>query len=336
MLRLVQLQPKKSRDSRRYVAMVDDAELVLLFGYESVHSLALDALRFGKSLTSTAKAAAKGIRIRYDEVYEGRGDFALLPAFDHPDQTRCLVSGTGLTHKASVLNRNAMHAKPEHVTDSMRMFQWGLDGGKPKAGTIGASPEWFYKGSGAVLRAHGEPLTVPWFAEDGGEEPEIAGAYVIADDGTPVRVGFMQGNEFSDHKFEKRNYLYLASSKLRCCSVGPELIVGMTRFKDVKGKVAIDRKGKEIWAKSIATGETNMCHSVANMEHHHFKFPEHRRPGDAHVHFYGADAFSFGDGLTLKQGDRMSVSFDGFGRPLQNPVKIEQPSDKPIGVKALS
>ncbi len=42
-------------------------------------------------------------------------------------------------------------------------------------GYIGTPPEWFYKGTGTILRAHGEPLDVPAYAEDGGEEGEIAG-----------------------------------------------------------------------------------------------------------------------------------------------------------------
>src|SRR5207244_12831064 len=37
----------------------------------------------------------------------------------------------------------------------------------------------------------------------------------------------------------------------------------------------------------------------SNMEHHHFKFDSHKRPGDVHVHFFGADAFSFGEGIRL-------------------------------------
>ena len=40
---------------------------------------------------------------------------------------------------------------------------------------------------------------VPDFAEDFGEEPELTGLYVIADDGQPYRIGFALGNEFSDH-----------------------------------------------------------------------------------------------------------------------------------------
>ena len=37
-------------------------------------------------------------------------------------------------------------------------------------------------------------------------------------------------NEFSDHVMERQNYLYLAHSKLRSCSFGPELLVGDLPF----------------------------------------------------------------------------------------------------------
>ena len=47
------------------------------------------------------------------------------------------------------------------LTDSMRMYQWGLEGGTPPEGEIGASPEWFYKGLGTIVRGHGDPLDVP-------------------------------------------------------------------------------------------------------------------------------------------------------------------------------
>jgi hypothetical protein len=66
-----------------------------------------------------------------------------------------------------------------------------------------------------------------------------------------------------------------------------------------------------------------MSHSVSNLEHHHFKYAAHRRPGDIHVHFFGADAFSFGEGVALEAGDLMQVSFADLGRPLQNPLAIE-------------
>ena len=79
------------------------------------------------------------------------------------------------------------------------------------------------------------PLTIPGYAEDGGEEAEVAAIYFIADDGTPWRIGMATGNEFSDHVFERRNYLNLAGSKLRMCSMGPELVID-AKFHDVSGR----------------------------------------------------------------------------------------------------
>ena len=65
-----------------------------------------------------------------------------------------------------------------NLTDSMKIYQIGVEGGKPGDGKIGAQPEWFYKGNGTMLRAHNQPLEIPAYGEDGGEEPEIAGIYV--------------------------------------------------------------------------------------------------------------------------------------------------------------
>jgi hypothetical protein len=65
-----------------------------------------------------------------------------------------------------------------------------------------------------------------------------------------------------------------------------------------------------------------MCHNLANIEHHHFKFEGHRRPGDVHVHYFGACSLSFGAGIKLVDGDIMEISFIGFGRPLRNPLRV--------------
>ena len=224
----------------------------------------------------------------------------------------------------------------EAVTDSMRMFQWGVAGGRPAPGEVGIAPEWFYKGTGAMLRAPFAPLTIPAYAEDGGEEAEVAGIYIIGEDGAPYRIGMAAGNEFSDHKFEKRNYLNLAGSKLRTCSLGPELVVG-AEFDSVAGEAAIVRGAETIWSKAVATGEENMCHSLANLEHHHFKFEGHRQPCDVHVHFFGAHSLSFGDGVELQDGDGMEVHFDRLGRALRNPVQIEpKAADRLVAVKPLA
>lgn len=335
MLRLVQLT--HLRHGRR-VALVEGNALIVLNKHRSVHGLATAAMAASKGLAPFARKARSKRVLDYEAVHSLASEWRLLPAFDHPDEpARCLVTGTGLTHKASVATRQAMHVGSKQaatVTDSMRMYQWGLEGGRPASGQIGVPPEWFYKGCGTVLKAHGEPLEVPPFADDGGEEPEIAGAYIVSPDGRPRRVGLVTANEFSDHVMEKKNYLYLAPSKLRTCAIGPELVVGAD-FDSVRGTVSIERKGQTLWSKQIHTGERNMSHTVANLEHHHFKYPEHRRPGDAHIHFFGADAFSFGDGVALADGDVMEVAWEGFGRPLRNPIRIDRSKPRFMAVKAL-
>jgi hypothetical protein len=160
---------------------------------------------------------------------------------------------------------------------------------------------------------------VPPHAEDGGEEGEVAGVYVVGAEGQPRRLGMAVGNEFSDHRFERRSYLYLAGSKLRTCALGPELVLD-PGFDSVAGRVSLSRAGRVFWTKEVRTGEAEMCHSLRNIEHHHFKFEAHRRPGDVHVHFFGAYALSFGENVELEDGDVMEIGFEGFGRPLRNPV----------------
>jgi hypothetical protein len=278
-----------------------------------------------------------GEKLAYDFIYDGKSDWQLLPCFDYPEEPlKCMLSGTGLTHKASAENRQKMHdaASAENLTDSMRMYLIGLENGKPGNGEIGAQPEWFYKGNGSVLRGHRSHLDVPAYAEDGGEEPEIAGIYYCDSRGIPYRIGFAAANEFSDHVMERRNYLYLAPSKIRHCAIGPELVVGEI-FDDISGNVQILRSGRTIWSKEIRTGEMNMAHSLNNLEYHHFKYENHRQPGMAHIHFFGADAFSFGEGVTLKDGDEMQVSWERMGRALKNTIRIDNSAPALVPIKSL-
>lgn len=331
MTRLVQIK----HGTVRRVAVVEEPHLRLLDGCASVYDLAKAALATGVRLSEAVRQRSTTERMDYNLVYSGSSEWLLLPPIDHPEPARCLVSGTGLTHLGSARDRQSMHAAShEDFTDSMKMFRWGMEGGRPAPGRIGTAPEWFYKGTGATLRAHGEPLSVPSYAEDGGEEAEIAGVYLIAADGAPRRVGMAAGNEFSDHRFEKRNYLNLAGSKLRTCALGPELVVD-PEFQSVPVEVNIERNGGVLWSTKFRTGEAEMCHSLQNIEHHHFKFDAHRRPGDIHVHFFGTDCLSFGAGVHLENEDVMQVSFEGFGRPLRNPVQVEDSSPSLIRVTSL-
>jgi hypothetical protein len=323
------------KPNERRVAVVRETELALLQKVDSVYSLARAALFERRALSDLLEDLMSDESLDYDSIYHGQSDWKLLAPIDCPgDPHRVHVSGTGLTHLGSARDRQAMHVASAEMTDSMRMFEWGRQQGRPAEGAIGIAPEWFYKGDGSIVQPPFGPLCIPGHAEDGGEEAEIAAIYIIADDGSPWRIGMAAGNEFSDHVFERRNYLNLAGSKLRTCSIGPELVVD-AEFDDVPGTVKILRKGETIWEKQIRTGESNMCHSLANLEHHHFKFAAHRQPGMVHIHFMGADCLSFGEGIHLQSGDVTEINFAGFGRSLRNVITTEKPATTPLRVQRM-
>lgn len=248
----------------------------------------------------------------------------LLLPLTHPDPYHTWITGTGLTHLGSAASRNAMHerinAATTELTDSIKMFQIGLQNGKMKNDIPAAQPEWFYKGNGLSAVNPGQEIASPSFALDGGEEPEIAGLYIIGKTGTPERIGFSLGNEFSDHATEKINYLYLAHSKLRQCSYGPELLLGDLP-KNIIGKSKIIRHNHVLWEKEFLTGEDNMSHNIRNLEYHHFKYEMFRQPGDVHVHFLGTSVLSFSDQVTTEDGDIFHIEADAFEHALVNLLK---------------
>ncbi|MEO7689393.1 MAG: AraD1 family protein, partial [Sphingomonas sp.] len=273
-----------------------------LAGVESVRSLAEAALAAGNGLADQAALAGYAGVVELETV-------TLLSPIDHEDPAHLLLTGTGLTHLGSAEGRDKMHrsmTEAAQQTDSMRMFLMGVEGGKPGTGETGAQPEWFYKGNGEQLAAPGAPLRSPAFALDAGEEPEIAGIYLIDSEGTPVRLGFAIGNEFSDHVTERGNYLWLAHSKLRAAALGPELLLGDLP-EDIRGTSRIVRNGEILWERPFVTGEANMSHSIANLEHHHFKYDLFRHPGDVHVHFFGTATLSFSEGIRTEPGDVFEI-----------------------------
>ncbi|MBX3618936.1 MAG: FAH family protein [Rhizobacter sp.] len=326
-------------DSAQRAGLVDAAghEVRRIGDFRSTYALALAAITQGVELQSLVDSLPRhGTPLPYATLQQ---ELRLLPPLTHPDPAHCLVSGTGLTHLGSASARDAMHHKlaggEEALSDSMRMFKWGLEGGRPaEAGTPGVQPEWFYKGDGRILAAPGGPLVMPDFALDGGEEPELVGLYVIAPDGTPRRLGFAIGNEFSDHVTERQNYLYLAHSKLRACAVGPELRTGALP-EHLEGTSRIRRGHEVLWEKPFLTGEANMCHSLANLEYHHFKYAAHRQPGDVHLHFFGTATLSFSDGVRVEPGDRFEIDLPALGAPLVNPLALAERGFVCGGVKAL-
>ncbi|WEJ98426.1 MAG: GguC family protein [Candidatus Sphingomonas phytovorans] len=298
-----------------------------LVGVESVRALAEAALVAGNGLVDQAALAGYAGVVDLETV-------TLLSPIDHGDPAHLLLTGTGLTHLGSAEGRDKMHrsmTEAAQQTDSMRMFLMGVEGGKPGAGETGAQPEWFYKGNGEQLAAPGAPLRSPAFALDAGEEPEIAGIYLIDGEGNPVRLGFAIGNEFSDHVTERGNYLWLAHSKLRAAALGPELLLGDLP-EDIRGTSRIVRNGETLWERPFVTGEANMSHSIANLEHHHFKYDLFRHPGDVHVHFFGTATLSFSEGIRTEPGDVFEIEAPPFRLPARNPIVIEPARDVRIRI----
>lgn len=296
---------------------------------DTVYRLALEAIETARPLAAVIERRGLGREV---DVAALAAAGQLDAPLRHPDPAHLFVSGTGLTHLGSASARDAMHAAVEGMSDSMKMFRMGLENGKPAPGEIGVQPEWFYKGTGASIVAPGAALPSPDFALDGSEEPEIAGLYVIGADGTPWRVGYAIANEFSDHVMERINYLYLAPSKVRPAAFGPEIFVGELPA-DVRGTSRIVRDGKTLWEKPFLSGEENMSHTVANLEHHHFKYLPFRQPGDVHVHMFGTATLSFADGVQVRAGDIFEIEAPQLGLPLRNPVAID--ARPAVAVKAL-
>jgi hypothetical protein len=316
----------------RRVACRDGETARLVEGTDTTYNLAQEAIIAGQTLAEAV--ATKGLGETVDlaaALTEGR----VLAPIAHPDPAHLHLTGTGLTHLGSAATRDAMHqtTDPDKLTDSMKMFRMGLAEGKP-AELPGVQPEWFYKGNGTQAIGPGAALVSPGFALDAGEEPEIAGIYLIGPDGTPHRLGFALANEFSDHVTERQNYLFLAHSKLRPASFGPELRLGELP-QHVEGESRIRRDGEVIWNKPFVSGEANMSHFIANLEHHHFKYPIFREPGDVHVHMFGTATLSFADNVRTEAGDVFEIEVADFGLPLRNPLKLAETETAAVRVRSL-
>lgn len=330
MLRLVQF---RDEGGELRVAACDDAGAAhVVKGVATTYELAQAAIAAGIGLAEQVERNGRGDAVDLDAALaEARVGLPVT----HPDPAHLIVAGTGLTHLGSADGRDKMHKAAqaaEKPTDTMRMFLMGVEGGKPAQGQTGVQPEWFYKGDGSALVSTGTDLVSPAFAEDGGEEPELAGIYLIGPDGTPFRLGFCLANEFSDHVTEKQNYLWLAHSKLRQAALGPELYVGSLP-DHVEGVSRIRRGDAVIFEKPFLSGEANMSHTIANLEHHHFKYDLFRRPGDVHVHFFGTATLSFSEGMKTEPGDRFEISAKPFRYPLVN--GLAQAVAQKIAVRAL-
>lgn len=332
-VRLVQFE---TSEGERRVGMVSAQgdQLMPLRGVARVVELAEEAATRKVRLADIVLERVGDLSIDYEALLKAN---RVLAPVNHPEPSRFLITGTGLTHIGSAAARNQMHVLTHGddaaESDSLKIFRMGIEGGKPLSGQIGIQPEWFFKGVGTCVVPPGAPLPLPAFAKAGAEEAEIVGLYYVGPDGTPYRIGYALGNEYSDHLTEAENYLYLAHSKLRACSIGPELLLGELP-QEVHGTSRITRDGKVVWEEAFLSGETHMSHSIANLEHYHFRYPMHRRPGDLHAYFFGAAVMSFASGIRTAPGDEFEIQAPVFGKPLRNRME-PVPDEGPITVREL-
>lgn len=179
---------------RRVAAAVTDGFRIVVDA-GSIYQIATAAIRDGLRIEDVVQSLGVGPPA---DVMAAYADGRLLPPLDHPDPRRTWLTGTGLTHLGSADARDQMHDNSNVkgiLTDTIRMFRLGLEGGKPIAGTVGAQPEWFYKGNGTCMVASGTPIRSPSFALDHGDEAELAALYIVGPTGEPFRLGFSLAND---------------------------------------------------------------------------------------------------------------------------------------------
>lgn len=320
-IRLVQYL---TEDGQRHVGQVsaDGNHLHPLKDTHSVRELAEAAIARKVALSTVVTERVTSESVDYDALLQHN---RVLAPLNHDEPARFLITGTGLTHTGSANARDKMHVlthgEDADESDSLKIFRMGLEGGKPAAGKLGVQPEWFFKGVGTCVVPPGAPLPLPAFAKAGAEEAEIVGLYINDPDGKPYRIGYALGNEYSDHVTEGENYLFLAHSKLRSCSIGPELLIGELP-QEVRGRSRIVRDGAVVWDEEFLSGEAHMSHSIGNLEHYHFRYPMHRRPGDLHAYFFGAAVMSYAFAVKTEPGDEYIIEAPAFGKPLRNRMEL--------------
>src|SRR6185312_14898825 len=116
-MRLVQLSGRRDPAvPERRVAVVEESKLRLLDGCTAIYDLAMSCLRENTPLLRGIEQRKSRTLLDYDPIYEGNSEWNLEPSADFPEEpSRCLVTGTGLTHQASAKNRDAMHAAAQAV-----------------------------------------------------------------------------------------------------------------------------------------------------------------------------------------------------------------------------
>ena len=317
-MRLAQITDE---NGKRALVVTARGESRLVKGARTTAQLAEAAIEAGTTLKKLIAERGVGKPVDLTAAYkEGR----VLTPVDHPDPAHLYVTGTGLTHLGSAEGRDKMHKKledPSALTDSMKMFKMGLEGGKPGKGKEGVQPEWFYKGDGSTLAAPGGDLSEPRLRarrrRGAGDRRRLS--HRRRRPAAPARLRARQRVLRSRHRAAELSLsrpFEAARLQLRPGAADRRSAA------DVQGVSRIRRGKAVLWEKPFLSGEQNMSHTIANLEAHHFKYALFRRPGDVHVHFFGTATLSFSDGIKPEKGDVFEIEAEPFGLPLRNRLTI--------------
>jgi hypothetical protein len=275
-MRLVQF---RDGDGRRAVALSHADGHRVLDEIETIYELVLAALEAGDSLSKTATSFQSTRTVDLDAAErEGR----LLPPLEHPVPTRCWVTGS--------------------------------EGAAGTRADDAAAASWFFRGSGSTLIAAGQPLPVPAFAPAGLPAAQLAGLYVIADDGVPCQVGWCLAHPVIDRALAGGGGA--GHARLRATAVGPEVLLGELPGA-LPATARILRGSKLLSEQSFDLGPATMARGFADLARDHFRYGMHRRPGDVHVHCFGSGAVATtAEAATPDQV--FELACPALGRPLRN------------------
>ncbi|MBT2527844.1 FAH family protein [Streptomyces sp. ISL-99] len=269
-------------DNRRHLGLgvpEDGANLRL---YPLAGDTLTTLLRGAGGDAEAAVAALTGRRTPVDLLAADRRRVRVLPPLlpEHPGDA--LVSGFMMTHNVKV------------------------DAAVPD------QPNWFVKGFGDVLKAPGEPLSVPGDAVAVCEEAEVVLVYTGDDRGVPRYTGYTFGNDLTDIGRFKQHAGHLSYAKLCDAGVAPWLHLGEPP-RSVTGEVTIERDGVPAWKGPFTTGTDALHYDLPTMMSRLFAHEALHRPGRVHYVYIGADRSSFHSGFRAADGDRVTIDVATHG-----------------------
>ncbi len=244
-----------------------------------------------------------------------------------PRMSMSPAPGSPISARPKAATRCTRSSKtPPPLTDSMKMFKMGLEGGKPSKGQEGVQPEWFYKGDGSTLVAPGGDLVSPAFALDGGEEPEIVGVYLIdaRRRAAPARLRARQRVLRPRHRAAEL-------SLSRPFQAAPlELRPGVAARRPAR------RRARRLAHQARQGGDLGKAVPLRRAEH----VALDRQSGGASFQICAVSPprrscmcissaprrCQFSDGIKPEKGDVFEIEAEAFGLPLRNRLTIAKPA----------